>query len=116
MVFRKPQTLKNKLDALEKRLGKDNITIETHPACYQYDHYEFHEGNWENRFVDSIVIYYQDFDINKTIRSIEITAEDMRHPTKADYLYGSGKDLLNITWDKRWPTIIDIVEYDPYRG
>ena len=116
MIFRTPQTLKNRLDILEKRIGKDNMTLECHPACYQYKGYEFIEGNCQNGYTDSITLYYEDFDINKTIRSIyEITAMDLRKPTKDDYEYGSGKDLLAITWNKEFPNIIDIVQYDPHR-
>lgn len=107
MNYRKARTLKNKIDTLVKKYNK--ITIEHGVANYEFSHYEFTEGNYRNKFEDTIVIYVVDFWNGEIIEYMTLTDEMLERPTEEDYEWGFG-DFVSAKWDKRYPTLLEIRE------
>lgn len=109
MHFRSPKSLKNKLDLLIKKYGIQSITIEHGCACYEFHHYDYIEPNFENGWEESIIIYIKDFWNNNKIT--EFGRYNEKNLAKIDKGWGYYGQIYT-NWDKRYPTIIEIQEYN----
>lgn len=108
MHFRKPESLKSKLDTLVKKYGTNKITIEHGCGCYEFHHYDYEESSWKNNWESAITVYVIDFWNGKVIEFGRYTERELSKPTEYDcYNY----DKVYTRWDKEFPTIIEINEY-----
>jgi len=106
--FRTPESIKAKLDVMEKQIGADNICLDHGVGAYQYSHYVYTNANYSNKWTSQITIYFVDFDLNKTVRPfITVTANDLRKPNKNDWYV----DLVSCYWEKEFPSLLCIKEY-----
>lgn len=111
--FRKPESLMKKLNMLEKKYPGE-ISIDHGIANYRYHHYEYEPATCDNGFVSSLTVYVEDFNNNdKVIPYMTVTEENLRKPTAADREYGVKGDLIECYWEKQFPSIIVMFEYDP---
>lgn len=107
MHFRKPESLKSKLDILVNKYGANKITIEHGCGCYEFHHYDYEEPSWKNSWESAITIYVIDFWNNKVIEFGTYTEKDL---AKVDKNWGYWGQVYT-KWDKEFPTIIEISEY-----
>lgn len=108
MIFRKPESIKARLDIMEKKIGKEKMCIDHGVVNYAYSRYEYEEPCCKNNWVSKIYIYVYDFDRNKTeILDMILTEKNLRKPTKDDWYV----ELMHCSWDKRYPSLLEIREY-----
>lgn len=106
--FRKPETLKRKIDSLAKKYGRENIILDHGVGSYRFSRYEYEEASLKNNYSSTLKLFYEDFNDAKTERLyMSLTAEDMRKPTKDDY----GREFVFCIWEKEYPRILEIREY-----
>lgn len=110
MHFRKPESLKSKLDTLVKKYGTNKITIEHGCACYEFHHYDYEEPSWKNNWESTITIYVVDFWNGKVVEFGTYTEKDLAKPTYDELDWGC-YDKIFTFWEKQFPTIIEIREY-----
>ena len=111
MNFRKPESLKNKLDTLIKKYGNEKITIEHGCGCYEFDHYEIEEPSWKNHWESAIIIYVKDFwNNNKVTEFGRYNETNLAKPTLDELRWGCTYKQFT-KWDKEFPTIIEIRDY-----
>ncbi len=109
MHFRKPKSLKSKLDSLVKKYGAERITIEHGCGYYEFHHYDYVEPSWKNNWEESIIIYVKDFwNNNKVVEFGEYTEKNLAKINDNWGYYGQ----IYTKWDKQFPTIIEIDEYN----
>lgn len=108
MIYRKPESIKTRLDLMEKKIGKANIIIDHGVASYSYSRYEYIEPSFKNNWTSSISIYVYDFDKDNTeILYMTVTENDLRKPNKDDWYV----ELVHCSWDKEYPSVLYMREY-----
>lgn len=107
--IRKCTSLKRKLDAMIKKFPEGFIM--DHGVCgYLFHHYVYKEGDFENNYTERITIYVEDFDSKKSIiEYMSVTDDDLRRPKKDDW-----GEFVSCSWDKRFPSILEMREYHNY--
>ena len=110
-VFRKPSSVKRKIDAMQKKMKKEDIVVDCGVCNYEYDHYEFRNGGYrDGKFHDDeIDIYVIDFVNNKPILLFTLTEENMREPKGDSDLF---MDFNYVHHDSKYPTLFCITHYE----
>ena len=105
MKLRTPESVKRMLDAMTKR----GPVVLDHGICaYTFDHYDYQAPSVHNDFRSSIAIFYQDFDLDKTVKLFMILTEnDLRVPTKDDVCCY----LTCCEYEKKYPQMLYLKEY-----
>lgn len=109
--YRTVQSLKKKLDEMELKYGK-KFTIDHGIANYAYDHYQYNSPCSDNAWTESITLYVVDFWNGKVIEYMTLTDRDLRKPTRKEleWCYMG----INASWEKEFPTILEIREYEAW--
>lgn len=109
MRIRTVKGLKRKLLAMEKKYKKEEISVDHGVVNYGYDHFEYEEPNFQNHFTESITIYVQDFDKNKSIIPyMTVTDRHLRKPNGEKDYY---REFVCCIVEKEFPKIIYMREY-----
>ena len=106
--LRSPESIKKRLDLMQKS-GK--VILDHGVGAYKFDHYDYEEPSFENGYESKLVIYYEDFDMDKTVREYMTVSEgNLRKPTDQDCMTW----LVDCYWDKAYPTLLYMREYQVY--
>lgn len=105
--FRTPESVRRQIDLMVKRYGKDKICLDSGIGAYQFSRYKYEEPSYSNNYTSCIILYYIDFDANRTERTFTIlSANDLRKPTKYDCGY-----FTSCLWEEEYPTLLEVREY-----
>ena len=103
--YRTPESVKKRLDLMIK---KGEVVLDHGIGSYEFDHYDYYEPDWSNNFESKLVIYYKDFDVNKTVREyMTVTKNNLRKPTEDDIFDW----FVDCYWEKEFPTLLYMKEY-----
>lgn len=103
--LRTPESIKKKIDSM---LRKGEVVLDHGVGAYEFDHYEYEEGNYDNSYTSSLKIFYKDFNKEKTPRLYMIVTEnDLRKPKKDDWY----TEFVDCYWEKEFPTLLYMREY-----
>ena len=110
-VFHKPTSVKRKLDALQKRMKKEDITVDCGVCNYAFDHYEFTKSGFRDGkfWDDEIDIYVIDFWTNKPILLFTLTEENMRKPRGEEDLF---REFNFVHYDTKYPSLFCISNFE----
>lgn len=108
ICYRTASSVKKRLDTMMKNYKTSEIIIDHGVANYEFDHYEYTEGNYKNNYVDIIEIFVKDFDKDNTIVSYMTLSEKNLRKQKADDWFA---DLVWCSWNSDYPTILYMKDY-----
>lgn len=102
--YRKPESVMKRIDILLRRNGE--VLLDHGIGGYWFDHYEYEEANWENKYKSQLRVFYRDYD--KTVKLYMVLTEDnLRKPTKDDlFVY-----LVDCSWEKEFPRLLNMKQY-----
>lgn len=100
--LRTPESIKKKIDSM---LRKGEVVLDHGVGAYDFDHYEYEEGNYKHE--SSLKIFYKDFNKKTPRLYMIVTENDLRKPKKNDWY----TEFVDCYWEKEYPTLLFMREY-----
>ena len=101
--YRTAESVKRKIDAM---LKKGEVILDHGVGAYEFAYYDYVYPCVQNGFVSQLHLFYKDFD-GKIKYYMTVSEANLRIPVKDDY----GIGLITCSWDKRWPTLLEVRDY-----